>query len=116
MKYRQLDANGDYTFGGGQAAFFINSPETVAQAVVTRLKLNLGEWFLDTSDGTPWETKVLGKYTGSVRDPVVKSRVLGTLGVVSISNYSSQVNPQRAYSVNMQLTTVYGAVVVAGPL
>ncbi len=49
MRYRAWDANGDYTFGQGSKNFLVNSPQCVAQAVVSRLRLQLGEWFIDTS-------------------------------------------------------------------
>src|SRR5260364_424406 len=54
MRYRRLDAAGDYAFGRGLSDFEQDTPEAVAQAVKTRLALRFGEWFLDTSDGTPW--------------------------------------------------------------
>jgi len=60
MKYRRLDVNGDMSFGAGVSNFLINSPEAVAQAVMTRLKLFQGEWFIDTEIGVPYNTKVLG--------------------------------------------------------
>lgn len=116
MRYRKLDANGDMVFGKGLASFYIDVPEAPAQAVATRLKLLYGEWFLNTTDGTPWETKVLGKYTDSMRDLVIKQRVLGTPGVTDYTNYSSQLSARRQFSVQMTLDTVYGAVNLAGPL
>lgn len=116
MRYRREDANGDMVFGGDLNAFYIDVPEAPAQAVMTRLGMGLGEWFLDTSDGTPWKTQVLGFYTGSTRDLVIKQRVLGTPGVTDIQNYSSQVSPRRAFTVSMQLNTVYGALILAGPV
>lgn len=115
MRYRKHDANGDYTFGGDLAAFYIDVPEAVAQACATRLGLGLGEWFLDTTDGTPWKTRVLGFYTGSTRDLVIKQRVLGTIGVLNIEQYSSDVT-HRAFTVDMTINTVYGVVQLAGPL
>jgi hypothetical protein len=94
MRYRQLDANGDYTVG---KPFLVNSPETVQQAVLTRLKLWQSEWFVDTSDGTPWigtstSPGILGKQFG--RDPNVhiKQRILATPGVTGITAYSSSYN------------------------
>src|SRR5260363_151880 len=53
MRYRRLDAAGDYAFGRGLSDFEQDTPEAVAQAVKTRLALRFGEWFLDTSDGRP---------------------------------------------------------------
>ena len=54
MRYRKLDAAGDFVFGHGAADYHRDSPEAVAQAVLTRLKLHRGEWFLDRSEGTPY--------------------------------------------------------------
>ncbi len=54
MRYRREDADGDYTFGSGDDTWLINSPEAVAQAIKTRFELWYGEWFLDTTAGTPW--------------------------------------------------------------
>ncbi|MCL8000188.1 hypothetical protein M8994_18315 [Brucella sp. 21LCYQ03] len=109
MRYRKLDENDDYVFGGNLASFFIGQPEAPAQAVKTRLMLQLGEWFVDTSDGTPWKTKVLGKYTSATRDPVLRNRILGTQGVSAIALYASQFDPEtRQYDVQAQIDTVYG--------
>lgn len=110
MRYRKLDTNGDYSFGNQQADFYINQPEAVAQAIATRLHLNLGEWFLDTTDGTAWNTQVLGNRTIGTRDAVIKSRVLGTQGVVSpLVAYASQMDPNtRVFSVQLTAATTYG--------
>ena len=63
MRYRKLDARGDMIFGHGSADYYRDQPEAVAQAAVTRLRLKLGEWFADTSDGTNWDGAVLGRHT-----------------------------------------------------
>ena len=113
---------GDWQFGHGSADYFINVPDAVAQIALTRLALNQGEWFLDTSDGTPWNTQVLGKYTGSVRDLVIQSRINGTPGLApsGITSFSSSlgVSGPRQYLVNMSLATIYSAqpVSIAGTI
>ena len=47
MKYRKLTENGDYAFGRGGADMHADTPEAVGQAVLTRLRLFAGEWFVD---------------------------------------------------------------------
>lgn len=111
MRYRRQDANGDYSLGGGLSAFYINSPDAVAQAVQTRLALWSGEWFLDTSDGTAWPTGVLGRNTQATRDAVVRNRILQTPGVNVILSYSSSLDrATRTFNVSVSLDTIYGAV------
>lgn len=112
MRYRKLDANGDYVFGGQQADFYVNSPEAVAQAVQTRLRLWQGEWFLDTTAGTPWN-QVLGKYTGGTYDTVIRQRILGTQGVQAITDYSSTLDSEaRVLTVSATISTIYGTTTV----
>lgn len=116
MRYRRLDAAGDMVFGGGQAAFFRDVPEAPAQAVMTRLRLEEGEWFLDAREGTPWRTRVLGKYTGPTRDAVVRARVLGTAGVTAIAAYFSAVAREpRTFAVQVTIDTAYGRTAVQEP-
>ena len=109
MRYRKLSASGDMTFGQGLSNFWINVPDGVAQAALTRLKLYLGEWFYNTSDGTAWFQQVLGYNTRATRDPQIKQRLLLTEGVLSLISYSSSINPNtRAYTVTAALNTIYG--------
>ena len=109
MRYRRLDDNGDMVFGHGEAAFLRDSPECVAQAVVTRLRLLLGEWFLDLTEGTPYVPAVMGKHTGESYDFIIRQRVLETEGVTDIEEYESFFDGEtRKLSVNIRINTVYG--------
>lgn len=112
MQYRQLDANGDYTLG---LPFLANSPQCVAQAVSTRLKLWQGEWFLDVTDGTPWLQSILGRSQNP--DAYIKQRILGTPGVTAITAYSSTyVGATRKLTVSCTLSTLYGPVAFETPV
>lgn len=109
MKYRALDQNGDYIFGRGAAQFLVNTPETVAQAVKTRLLLIQGEWFLDLVDGTPYGTKILGEGTMPFYDAAIQRRILDTQGVTEITAYSSHRDPDtRHLTVQCTISTIYG--------
>jgi hypothetical protein len=117
MRYRKEDANGDYVFGNQGADFYRDQPEAVAQAVKTRLGLYTGEWFLDTTDGTPWRTEVLGKYTKDTYDAIIKARILDTQGVDEILAYSSSFDGNtRVLSISATINTIYGQTPVATTL
>ena len=107
MRYRALDANGDSTFGSGNTQFLVNSPAAVGQAVLTRLELFTGEWFLDTSEGTPYATEILGTGTESVYDLAIQDRILNTEGVASIVSYQSSKSAERALTVTCTVDTIY---------
>lgn len=114
MRYRKQSSTGDYVFGAGQRDYGVDTPEVVAQAVVSRLRLQEGEWFMDTSAGTPWDTQVLGANTGSTRDMVVFGAVLGTQGLTKVSNFVASLDAtSREYRVGMTIDTLYGTTSVA---
>lgn len=116
MRYRKI-INGDVVFGHGQNDFWQDVPEAPAQAVMTRLQLREGEWFLDTTAGTPWNTEVLGKYTADTRDTTIRQRVLGTQGVTDLVSYSSSFNPEtRAWAAALTINTQYGQTTITTPL
>lgn len=117
MRYRKLDENGDYVFGAGVNSFHTNSPEAVAQAVLTRLNLWMGEWFADTSDGTGWNQSILGKQSGNLYELTLRQRVLETPGVQSIDEFQSLLNTEtRTLTVSMTVNTIYGTAVLDGSL
>lgn len=117
MLYRKLDDDGDYSFGHGSANFWKDVPEAPAQAVMTRLHLNVGEWFLDTREGMAWKTRVLDKRTADTRDPTIRARVLGTEGVTRITAYSSDLDRDtRAFTVSATIDTEYGSTTIEEPL
>ena len=109
MRYRRLTAAGDMNFGSQQADFYRDTPEAVAQAVLTRLKLWLGEWFIDLTTGTPYQQAVLGKGTTQSVEPVLRARILETQGVEEIISFSYSFDPeQRSATVAAEINTIYG--------
>lgn len=110
MKYRALDPLGDYMLG---KPLLVNTPEAVGQAVYTRLKLWREEWFLDTTEGTPYNEEVLGKRDGRIPDAAIQQRILGTTGLTAITSYSSSYDGEtRTLTVNAAIDTIYGPTTV----
>jgi hypothetical protein len=115
FRYRNLSPSGDYVFGAGMGEFLVDSPQAVAQAVLTRLLLSQGEWFLDLTEGTPWTTAVIGTGTQGLYDAAVQERILGTPFVVSILSYSSVLDSNRKLTINCTIMTTFGPITITGP-
>ncbi|PHM33342.1 hypothetical protein [Xenorhabdus innexi] len=107
MRYRRQDSDGDYSFGQGDNTFLVDTPETVAQAVKTRLDLWRGDWFLDTEEGTPYREAVLEKnYTSAL---ALEERILETEGVTDIITLDAERDPDtRKITITATLNTRYG--------
>ncbi len=115
MRYRRLDDDGDMTFGSQQANFLRDTPETVAQAVVTRLDLWFGEWFLDQIEGTPYVQAALGKYTAETIEPAIRQRILETENVIAITGFGLQFDPDtRKVNIQATIDTAFGPATVIG--
>ena len=113
MRYRKLDKNGDFSAGHGPADFFVDEPEAVGQSILTRLRLWSGEWFLDTSEGTPYREQVLGVRKRQTAGPALKLRVASTEGVQSVEDFSADYDgDSRHLAVSATVSTVYGEAVV----
>lgn len=113
MRYRREDDDGDYTFGRGDDTWLINSPEAVAQAIKTRFELWYGQWFLDTTEGTPWIQSVLGKQRPEVYNLAIRQRILETAGVSSITAFDTTVNTStRRVTFTATVETLYGTTTV----
>lgn len=114
MKYRPLDNLGDYTVG---KPFLADSPNTVAQAILTRLRLWRREWFVDRRDGTPYSAEVLGKRQLRAPEAAIKKRILGTPGVTAITAFSSQYDGDtRRLTIEATVDTLYGRTTISETL
>ncbi len=111
---RALDSNGDPMRGQGTSNF-LSDINAVTQIIVTRLKLFQGEWFEDTTDGTPMFQSLLGHpITLQAAALILRNRILGTPYVTSISSFSINFTPaSRALSFAATVLTQFGTVTVS---
>lgn len=112
MTVRLLDIEGDITTSGRQ---FTTEVEEVAQTVKTRLRLFLGEYFRDVTDGTPWWESILGKEgTLSSKEAIIKNRIIRTEGVTQLIEFNTDFDINtRAYTVTAGILTQYGSTTVS---
>lgn len=111
MTVRKLDENGDIVTRG---AGFITGQEEIEQTIRTRLRLFLGEYFRDITDGTPWFEQILGKGTSiSAREAALRNRIARTPGVIRLTSFKTEFDiDSRKYTVTAGALTTFGLVTV----
>lgn len=111
MTVRLLQPDGDITTQGVQ---FTSGLDEIEQTIRTRLRLFLGEYFRDITDGTPWFEQILGKGVSvDARDAAIRNRVARTSGVIRLTSYTSDFNINtREYSVTIGVLTSFGLLTV----
>lgn len=77
-------SDGDIVTAGDH---FITGKEETRQACICRLRLFLGEYFLDATDGTPWFQSILGKTSRDIAEANIKQRIISTPGVMAINAF-----------------------------
>lgn len=101
----------------GNDVVFVTDAEAIAQHVRQRLMVFQSEWFLDTTAGVPWLTRILGQgYDPVLAEGVIKSVVLATEGVTSIESFDVVFNRQtRELRVRqLDVRTIYDEIVSVG--
>ena len=110
MTVRKLDPDtGDIATSG---VTFLSGDLEVAQTVKTRLRLFLGEYFRDITDGTDWFGSILSKTTAlSAKDAIIRRRIIQTEGVVGITRYRSTFDEStRTFSIDAEILTTDGVI------
>lgn len=108
MTVRRLDdETGDIVTRGRQ---FLSGREEIAQTVLTRLRLFLGEYFRDITDGTPWYEQILGKFQNlSAAEAALRARIANTPGVIRLTRFSADFDINtRKYTVTAGILTEFG--------
>lgn len=89
----------DLVFVNGTSSVTQTQSEIVAQRLKIALYTFLGEWFLDTTLGTPWFQQILGKNrTQSTIDILFQTIIAADEGVIEIKDFSSTLGTDRGYT------------------
>lgn len=90
----------------------------VLQSILQRLRLCLGEWFLNTALGVPYFQLIFVKGASrSQIDNALQACITGTPGVLRLTRYSVvYTSAQRLASIQFTAATTAGQVQYSGPL
>ncbi len=112
MTVRLLDEDGDIVTSG---TIFTTGQSEIEQTIRTRLRLFLGEYFRDITDGTPWFEQILGKGVNmSAREAALRSHIANTPGVIRLTSFSLDFPSvdARSLTVTASVLTQYGIATV----
>jgi hypothetical protein len=108
MIYRKLDENGDYVFGRNQNSY-LQDASAVNQAVVTRLRQLIYEWWEDLEDGIPVWQKILGNRNKQEAEQIIRERIQKTKYVKSILSFEpTWDNETRTLTIQTSIDTEFG--------
>lgn len=108
MKVRKETETGDMIFGNSENNYYADIPEAPAVCIKNRLNLILGSWFLDLREGVDYQAIINYKFQKNV-DVILQNRILGTQGVLAITDYSSSYDAdKRKMIVDLTVQTIYG--------
>ncbi|ANI83283.1 hypothetical protein [Kosakonia oryzae] len=71
---------------------FAVGKEATRQGIIRRLRLFLREYFLDSTEGTPWFQNILGKTQADIAAASIKQRILTAPGVIGISQFEFDID------------------------
>lgn len=113
MIYRKLDENGDYVFGRNQNNY-ISDAAAVNQAVVTRLRQLIYEWWEDLEDGIPVWQKILGNRNKQEAEQIIRDRIQKTKYVKSLLSFTpTWDNEKRTLLIEASVDTEFGPVQIS---
>jgi len=86
--------------------------DAIQQHIVQRIRIFLGEWFLDNTIGLPYFQQILVKNPNqSVIDSLFASQILSTPGVTLLNSYSFRVDfVNRTLNISFSALTTSGTV------
>jgi len=114
MRVRRLDATGEPVFGQGKNDYLVDE-YAVAQVIITHLKLFLGEWWEDITQGVPWWEEIMGQVgtKKEVIDRILQKSILDTTGVKNITYLDTGFYSSTGeYFFYCQVDTIYGAITI----
>jgi hypothetical protein len=106
---RRLSPTGDMMFGQGLANY-ARRAEACAQNVRTRLRLVLGEWFLDDDAGVPYLEQVFApRVPLATVEAVLKGIILATTDVQAVLAFTMSLDrATRILAIATTVATIYG--------
>lgn len=108
MIFRNLDANGDWTFGQGKQNY-VSGNAAIGLNIRTRILSWVGDCFFDLLAGIDWTNRLGSKNQRSLLESDLRRIITTSYGVTGIASFSSQINV-RSFTATYSVNTIFGKV------
>lgn len=105
MIFRNLDSDGDWSFGSGKGNYTDKS-SAIGLNIKTRLHSWVGDCFFDQLAGIDWINRLGSKNQRSLLELDLKRVILQSEGVTSIVSFDTILN-DRDFTANYSVNTIY---------
>lgn len=102
----------DCIFRNGETPVTADIPDNLKQRLKIKFLTFKGEWFLNTNYGTPYYQEIFGKRRSkSVVDTIFRDLILADEDVAQITDFTSELNASRQYSLSFSVRSITGETV-----
>lgn len=105
MIFRNLDADGDWTFGRGKNDF-LREQDAIGLNIKTRIMSWLNDCFFAMNEGIDWATRIGSKNQKDLLDADLKRVILSSENVTGLLSFESSVL-NRKYTADFSVETVF---------
>jgi hypothetical protein len=105
MKFRNLDANGDWTFGNGLANY-VGGNAAIGLNIRTRIYSWLGDCFFDQQAGIDWWNRLGSRNQKTLLDMDLRRIIAQSENVTALVSFASVLDG-RAYRATYSVNTIY---------
>ena len=105
MIFRNLNSNGDWTFGNGLANY-VSGNQAIGLNIQTRIQSFLGDCFFDTGAGIDWANRLGSKNQLTLLEIDLKRIILQSYGVVGIVAFNP-VLTGRSFTLSCTINTIF---------
>lgn len=107
MIFRNLDSEGDWTFGKGLNNY-VKNENAVKLNIRTRLYSWLGDCFFAVDEGIDWYNRLGLKNQKELLELDLRTLILQSEGVTGIINFETLLN-NRNFTANYTIQTIYSS-------
>lgn len=106
MRFREVDSNGDWTFGNGIQTY-AKEDAALNLNIKTRLNSYVGDSFFDLRAGVDWKNYLSDPRSKDNLEFSIRNVLLDTEGVLRVNSIQSVIDDDREIQITYNIDTIF---------